>query len=218
MDAFDRNTRSATVRIIAGLGNPGPEYENNRHNAGFMIIDRAAQKLGIRFRSYGRLARVADGKRGEESYRLVKPMTWMNRSGRAVGDMAVRLLTDMSNLLVVSDDFNLPLGKLRFRSSGSAGGHNGLTSVIRALGTEDFPRMRFGIGLPDGAEETRDFVLSDFGRKAGGFGRKAGDFGREESESFERNLERAAEAGRFWIETGDLSLCMNRYNGDDYFQ
>jgi len=194
------NSVALKTRIVAGLGNPGPEYEKTRHNAGFMVLDRAAREMDLRFEPLGRLALIAEmGAGGGRGY-LLKPLTFMNRSGRAVGDLAGRILCDKADILVVSDDFNLPLGKLRFRERGSSGGHKGLASIIRSLGSEEFPRMRCGIGprRESVPEETRDYVLSRFFD--------------DETEEVERLVDRAADAVRLWIETGDLELCMNRFN------
>jgi PTH1 family peptidyl-tRNA hydrolase len=214
--ALNGNSAALKTRIVAGLGNPGPEYEKTRHNVGFMVLDRVARELSLRFEPLGRLALVAEMRTDALRGCLLKPLTFMNRSGRAVGDLAVRTLCGKADILVVSDDFNLPLGKLRFRARGSAGGHKGLASIIRSLGTEEFPRLRCGIGarpeagprteaalpleggLPAGDRNTHDFVLSSFLEA--------------EREELERVVGRAAEAIRLWIETSDLEQCMNRYN------
>jgi len=168
-----------------------------------MVVDRVARDEGVRFRPYGKLARLAELKSGPARGLLLKPMVYMNRSGRAVGDLAVRRMLDTDQILVVVDDFNLPFGKLRFRAGGSAGGHNGLASIIRTLGTDAFPRLRCGISSsrekdPFDEMAAPDFVLSDF---------VAG-----EAEDVARFIERAAAATRFWLETGDLEQCMNEYN------
>lgn len=151
--------------IIVGLGNPGSEYTGTRHNIGFDIVDRTAAKYGSRFRSGPGdylLAQIAV--EGRECL-LVKPLTYMNNSGLAVRDALERAGTTPEEIVVVSDDFHLPLGRLRLRLRGSAGGHNGLGSIIEELGTEDFPRLRCGIAgatLPAEKGGLRDYVLRPF--------------------------------------------------------
>lgn len=196
-----RNTPA--IRLVAGLGNPGARYDKTRHNVGFMVVDRVAREGGVRFRPYGKLARLAELKNRTGQAVLLKPMVYMNRSGRAVGDLAVRKRLETEQILVVVDDFNLPFGKLRFRAGGSAGGHNGLASIIRTLGTDSFPRLRCGIGFDPGSEESREVVAHDF---------VLSEFFPGEAESLDEFIERAAAATRLWIETGDVEQCMNRYN------
>jgi PTH1 family peptidyl-tRNA hydrolase len=185
-------------RLVVGLGNPGTGYRMNRHNAGFMALDALALDLGLKFEPYGRLALVGSGGLGEERFFLVKPLTYMNRSGRAVGDIMDRHDIPLARLFVVSDDFNLPLGRIRIRRQGSDGGHNGLKSILRTLGSGAFPRLRIGVGpLPRGMGVV-EYVLGDFGRD---------DLGR-----VQRILALASSALRLWLEKGDLELCMNRFN------
>jgi PTH1 family peptidyl-tRNA hydrolase len=145
------------------MGNPGREYENTRHNLGFAIVDRLAQRLGVRWRDGGSLYDIADTDR----IRLIKPKTFVNRSGLTAVDIVRRYDLTPTELFVISDDFHLPLGRLRLRPSGSAGGHRGLESIIAELGTIDFPRLRAGIGpLPEtsagDSDRIREFVLSPF--------------------------------------------------------
>jgi peptidyl-tRNA hydrolase, PTH1 family len=153
------------IGIVLGLGNPGPQYDGTRHNLGFDIIDRLVRRLGLSWRDGGSLYDIAAT--GNDRFRLVKPKTFVNRSGLAAVDMVRRFDITPPELFVISDDFHLPLGKLRIRSAGSAGGHKGLESIITELGADDFPRLRAGIGpLPadlagDGAR-IREFVLSSF--------------------------------------------------------
>jgi PTH1 family peptidyl-tRNA hydrolase len=148
--------------FLLGLGNPGSKYAGTRHNAGFMLIDRiAAGDSSLCWveepRYMSATARIAG-----VMVLLVKPTTYMNLSGGAVTDLMSRESLVASDLLVVCDDFNLPLGTIRLRRSGSAGGHNGLKSIIDALGTEVFPRLRLGVGPLPAGSDAADFVLSDF--------------------------------------------------------
>ena len=150
--------------MIAGLGNPGPVYERTRHNIGFMVVDELSRRLGISFeRGPGQYLQALKT-RGGVTFHLVKPVTFMNNSGEAVLEAADRHALVGDALLVVIDDFQLPLGVLRLRAGGSDGGHNGLRSVLSHFGTEDIPRLRCGIGkevMPP-AEERRNFVLAPF--------------------------------------------------------
>lgn len=131
----------APLRLVIGLGNPGPEYRETRHNVGFMIIDRLAAAAGTPLRKEGKgeVARTAD-------FLLCKPLSYMNVSGEVVGPLARFYKIEPAEMLVVLDDMALPLGKLRLRPGGSAGGHNGLKSIMSHLGTSDVPRLRIGIG------------------------------------------------------------------------
>jgi PTH1 family peptidyl-tRNA hydrolase len=184
--------------LVVGLGNPGAGYRFSRHNAGFMILDRLALDLDLLFAAYGTLGWVARGSMEGGVYHLLKPATFMNRSGRAVGDLMDRHEIPFDRVLVVSDDFQLPLGLIRFRRKGSAGGHKGLGSIIRTLGTDCFPRLRVGIGPVPSNEDVIRFVLADFEPK--------------ELSSYQKVLPRASEAVRCWLEKGDIDFCMNRYN------
>ncbi len=141
-----------SISLIVGLGNPGTEYERTRHNIGFMAVDRLAAdwsiSLGKEKRFYGIFGegRLATQSRHQGKIRLLKPTTYMNLSGQAVRSCADWFKCSPHNILVIYDDMDLPLGKLRLRPSGSAGGHNGMKSIISHLGTQDFPRLRLGIG------------------------------------------------------------------------
>lgn len=149
------------THLIVGLGNPGPEYIHTRHNIGFLVIDHLAadQKISLKIRKHQALYGL--GTIGDHSVLIVKPMTYMNRSGEAIAALARQYQITPSNILVISDDLSLQLGKIRLRAKGSAGGHNGHKSIIQSLKTELYPRLRIGIGKPDG-EDVADFVLSDF--------------------------------------------------------
>lgn len=181
--------------LLAGLGNPGTRYRFTRHNIGFMALDRLAGDLELAFEAHGRQSVFCRTGSGGV---FCKPLTYMNRSGLAVGEMRDRYEVPMANVFLVSDDYQLPLGKMRVRRKGSAGGHNGLKSVIRSLGTDQFPRLRLGIGPRPRGASTVEYVLSEFGE--------------QELETLHDVVRRAAEAGRLWLETGNIDLCMNRFN------
>jgi len=149
-------------RIIVGLGNPGREYANNRHNAGFMVVDRLASQHNLKFSRMMNKAIVALGEIAGHKVLLVKPQTFMNLSGESVGPIAKYYKADLSDVLVIYDELDLPLGQLRMRPKGSAGGHNGMKSIIAWLGSDAFPRLRVGIGRPPGRLNPRDYVLEDF--------------------------------------------------------
>jgi PTH1 family peptidyl-tRNA hydrolase len=149
-------------RIIVGLGNPGREYANNRHNAGFMVVDRLASQHNLKFSRMMNKAIVALGEIAGHKVLLVKPQTFMNLSGESVGPIAKYYKADLSDVLVIYDELDLPLGQLRMRPKGSAGGHNGMKSIIARLGSDAFPRLRVGIGRPPGRLNPKDYVLEDF--------------------------------------------------------
>ena len=184
--------------LIVFLGNPGKEYENTRHNAGFLAADAMEKRLGVKinklkFRSLTALCRV-----GEEGVLLMKPQTYMNLSGQAVGEAARFYKIPSGKIIVLSDETALPLGRVRVRRSGSAGGHNGLKDIIAALGSEDFPRIRLGVGgKPHEDYDMRDWVLSRFTGK--------------DAETIADAASRAAEAALCYIEKGP-DEAMNRYN------
>ncbi|MBI4081950.1 MAG: aminoacyl-tRNA hydrolase [Candidatus Lambdaproteobacteria bacterium] len=134
--------------LVVGLGNPGREYERSRHNLGFMVLDRLAQRYGVESWSRKANALVARGMAGGKAFLLAKPQTYMNLSGRAVAALLGFYKIDPAECLVVVDDLDLPLGKVRARSQGSDGGHKGLRSIIETLGTSAFKRIRIGIGRP----------------------------------------------------------------------
>lgn len=150
------------MRVIAGLGNPGKEYEGSRHNVGFLVVAGLADGCGIQL-SAGRGDFMSGvGQVAGTRVRFVMPLTYMNGSGRAVEQVLEEMGATPDEVLVICDDVNLPLGQLRFRRSGSAGGHNGLSSVIERLSTEGFARLRLGVGRPPDGDEMMDFVLDRF--------------------------------------------------------
>ncbi|HEY2123183.1 MAG TPA: aminoacyl-tRNA hydrolase [Chthoniobacterales bacterium] len=181
------------LRLVTGLGNPGPQYTGTRHNIGFMVIDFLAGKHGVTL-SKSAAWNSELGKWGD--ILLVKPLSYMNRSGEAIGRFANYFKIHPEEVLVVVDDVALPLGRLRLRASGSDGGHNGLKSMILQLG-ETFMRLRVGIGASNGSEELVDHVLSEFNRS--------------EIVEIEKAIERAAEAIEHVAGKGIVSA-MNNYN------
>jgi PTH1 family peptidyl-tRNA hydrolase len=149
------------VKIVVGLGNPGRQYEETRHNVGWMVLDRLADRAGLSGRVKARDASaIVRGRYRDLDLVLVKPMTYMNLSGEAVRKVLARERAPLEDLLIVVDDFALPLGRIRMREEGSAGGHNGLRSVIGEMGTQGFARLRVGIGDP--GRRGKDHVLSRF--------------------------------------------------------
>jgi PTH1 family peptidyl-tRNA hydrolase len=185
------------MKIVVGLGNPGPPYVGTRHNVGFVVIDRLAEGPGAsrfqkRFQS-----QVAEVMEGSEKLLLLKPDTFMNKSGQAVRAAIDFYQTPLSELLIVCDDFNLPLGKLRVRSGGTHGGHNGLRDIQNHLGTTDYGRLRIGIGSP-GEGEAVNHAL--------------GRFRPVERPVIEEAIGRSVQAVVLWATRG-VAECMNQYNG-----
>jgi PTH1 family peptidyl-tRNA hydrolase len=148
--------------IFIGLGNPGREYRGNRHNIGFSVVNLLAQELGIKMLRFHSKSVVGTGSYQNRPVILAKPQTFMNLSGQAVGGLVKFYKAPLENILIVHDDLDLPLGTLRLRPGGGAGGHNGLTSIIQQLKTQEFPRLRIGIGRPPGQMDAADYVLQDF--------------------------------------------------------
>jgi PTH1 family peptidyl-tRNA hydrolase len=183
--------------LVAGLGNPGRQYENNRHNVGFMTLNRLAVKLGESFSKVESKALIAKCSYQGQRLILAKPQTYMNLSGKAIGSLMRYYKVPLTSLLVVYDDVDLPLGTLRIRPGGGSAGQKGMQSIVDQLGTEDFPRFRIGIGRPPGRMEAADYVLQDFDR--------------QEIEILNQVLDTAAEAILTFI-TGGLDKAMNLYN------
>ena len=148
------------TRLVIGLGNPGPRYANTRHNAGFLVIDELARRLGAPESRKRFKGEVSEARRGNDRFILVQPQTFMNESGQTVRETVQWYKPDLSQVLIVVDDLDIPFGELRLRQRGSAGGHNGLKSIISTLGTQDFARFRVGIGRSKNA--TVAHVLSRF--------------------------------------------------------
>jgi len=186
------------MRLIVGLGNPGERYRRTRHNVGFMVLDALAARAGAKRGREESGAWVASGELGAESVLLVKPLSFMNRSGGPVLGLLRTYGTEPRDVVVVLDDVALPLGELRLRERGGHGGHNGLRSVIDVLGTEEFPRLRIGIRKEDGTDELADYVLSEFPK--------------EDVLVVQEMVGYAADAVECLIREG-VPAAMNRFNG-----
>jgi PTH1 family peptidyl-tRNA hydrolase len=185
------------VKLIVGLGNPGRPYHATRHNIGFTVADEVARRLDADFEHGRANALTAKVGMGVSAVLLVKPLTMMNLSGEAVGGLAHFFKIDSADILVVADEVNLPLGRLRLRSSGSAGGHNGFRSIIAHLGSEMFPRLRVGVGRGDPRRDLADHVLARFDP--------------EEADEVKRAVTRAADAVETFLAEG-IEAAMNRFN------
>ena len=182
------------IRIVVGLGNPGPRYSATRHNIGFMVADRLLEEHGGSWRS-GSFCETAKVRLDTDGIILLKPQTYMNRSGDAVSALRRQETFGPGQVLVVCDDFTLPFSRIRLRRGGSDGGHNGLASVLGALGTEAVPRLRVGIGPVTDGDDV-DFVLTEF----------------ERNEPVAALVDRACDAVTCCIDDG-VDAAMNRFNG-----
>ena len=189
------------MKLIVGLGNPGAEYARSRHNVGWMIADAFAAKFRIDINKHEKEALTGTGRVGGGAVMVTKPLTYMNRSGEAVKLLTNAYLESPEDLMVVYDEIDLPLGKLRLRERGSPGTHNGMRSVVESLATESFPRLRFGVRGANYAEDgrLRDYVLDDF----------------EDNELpvVHRTIERAVDALVLFAR-GELKRAMNKFNRD----
>lgn len=197
MGAGPVQAHSHAPYLIAGLGNPGRRYRHNRHNVGFMLVDRLAERLDLAFSRVESKALVAKGHYEGREVLLAKPQTYMNLSGQAISALIRSYQPPLSNVLIAYDDVDLPFGSLRLRPSGGSGGHKGMSSILERLGTEDIPRLRIGIGRPPGHMEAADYVLQDFSRG--------------EAQDLALILERASEAVLTFITDG-LIAAMNQFN------
>ncbi len=185
------------MHLIVGLGNPGEEYTQTRHNMGFWVVDELARRWSLDFKKAKFSSLAAVGERDGTKVCLVKPQTFMNLSGEAVSKAAGFYKVDLSQVLVVYDELDLPLGKIRFASEGSSGGHNGIKSIIEQLATKEFPRLRCGIGRPAGRRSVTDHVLSTFES--------------DEKKVATELANTAADAVEFFLIHG-LKQSMNQYN------
>jgi PTH1 family peptidyl-tRNA hydrolase len=201
------------MRIVVGLGNPGNEFVGTRHNVGWEVLDELARRLGWigKTEEFNRKARsrfeglTLDGMApgsggGTEKLLLLKPTTYMNDSGRSVQPAMAFFQCSPAEIMVVLDDLALPAGRLRIRKGGSSGGHNGLKDIERALGSDQYPRLRLGIDAPPPRVPGRDYVL--------------GRFSSDQRKAIEPALERSASAILTWIELG-IDAAMNKYNGEE---
>jgi PTH1 family peptidyl-tRNA hydrolase len=184
--------------IIVGLGNPGPRYHHNRHNVGFMIVDALADAANIPIRRVEFRALIGKGEFLDERLILAKPQTFMNNSGQAVGALVRFYKIPLNQLLVVHDDLDLPYGTLRLRPQGGAGGQRGMGSIMAKLNTQDFARLRVGIGRPPGRMDPSDYVLHDFDPP--------------EEEMLPELLSSAVNAIRMFLQDG-IERAMNKFNG-----
>lgn len=149
------------MKVVVGLGNPGPEYDGTRHNVGWWVLDRIAYEWDLPLFEREGKSMLTEGRRGDTRFRLLKPLTFMNRSGQALSSLAALPgFVPVEDLLVVVDDAALEVGRVRFRPRGSDGGHNGLRSVSQALGTDAYSRLRVGVGIPPQGADLAAWVLS----------------------------------------------------------
>lgn len=148
--------------LVVGLGNPGPQYAGNRHNAGFMVVDELAARLGARFKVHKARAEVVEGRVAGAPAVLAKPLSYMNLSGGPVKALAAFYKVEPERIIVIHDELDIPYGALRAKLGGGDNGHNGLKSITKALETRDYLRIRFGIGRPPGRMDPADYVLRDF--------------------------------------------------------
>jgi PTH1 family peptidyl-tRNA hydrolase len=193
----DRLFSANQMFLIVGLGNPGRQYKNNRHNVGFMFIDSLTSHLNTTINRMESKALIAKSDYLNQRLIIAKPQTFMNLSGQAVGSLARFYKVPLENLLVAYDDIDLPFGSLRLRSDGGSGGHNGMKSIIERLGQSNFPRLRIGVSRPPGSMEAADYVLQDFTVK--------------EKEELAWLLDRAVDAALCYISQG-IDQAMNQYN------
>lgn len=184
--------------IIVGLGNPGKKFEHTRHNAGFDAIDRLADKHGIKIDKLKHKALIGEGRINSEKVILVKPQTYMNLSGESIVSVCQFFKPEYDHLIVMYDDIDLDVGKLRIRKKGSAGSHNGMKSIIKSISTQEFPRIRIGVSKPAEGWDLADFVLSKLSK--------------EDSKAFDESLDRAVLTVEEIISSG-IEPAMNKYNG-----
>jgi PTH1 family peptidyl-tRNA hydrolase len=185
------------MKVIVGLGNPGFGYRRTRHNIGYMVVNALAEARGIRIRRGRYQCMWGEGEVRKERVTLVRPITFMNSSGVCVAGVVNQLDCPLSDLLVICDDVNLDLGKIRLRRAGSAGGHNGLMSIIKHIHSEEFPRLRIGVGQPPEGLDMMSYVL--------------GAFRRGEWPVVNETIERSVQAVETWVCHG-VEEAMNRFN------
>ncbi|MEV4537419.1 aminoacyl-tRNA hydrolase [Asanoa sp. NPDC049518] len=187
--------------LVVGLGNPGKEYAKNRHNVGFMVVDLIAERIGAKFGRHRRaVADVAEGRLGFGGPRLVlvKPLTYMNLSGGPAVALAQFYKVPPEQIIAVHDELDIPYGQIRAKIGGGEGGHNGLRSMSKSLGTKDYARVRFGIGRPPGRQDPADYVLNDFSAT--------------ERKELEFLVDRAADVAEA-VSSKGVEWAQNAYNG-----
>ena len=184
------------MKLIIGLGNPGKEYDKTRHNAGFDVIDLLAKKLNVNISQKKFNAMIGDCVLNGEKVVLIKPQTFMNKSGQSVIQAQTFYKVPIKDILVIHDDLDLPVGKIRIRSKGSSGGQNGMKDIINHLNTQEFSRIRVGIG-----HETKNNVIDYVLKKVS----------KAERPAYDESLLKACEAAKFFI-NNEIDLVMNRYN------
>ncbi|EGL81862.1 Peptidyl-tRNA hydrolase [Caldalkalibacillus thermarum TA2.A1] len=185
------------MKIIVGLGNPGPKYAQTRHNIGFLTVDRLAEKLGISINQEKWRSLVGETSVSGEKVLLLKPLTYMNRSGEAVIEVVRFFQCPVEDVLVIYDDLDLPFGTMRLRLKGGHGGHNGVRSLIDHLGSQTFKRIRMGIGRPENGDVVH-YVLNPFHP--------------QERQQLAEFIDRGASAAEAYLDTDDFTQVMNRYN------
>jgi len=183
--------------LVVGLGNPGPSYVGNRHNAGFLVLDLLAERAGGRFRAHKGRADTVEGRLAGRRVVLVKPKCYMNESGGPVASLRSFFKVPLERVVVVHDELDLPYGAVRLKRGGGDNGHNGLRSVTSALGSRDYLRVRFGIGRPPGRQDPADFVLKDFSAA--------------ERKELPFHVDRAADAAQALL-TGSLEQAQNAFH------
>jgi PTH1 family peptidyl-tRNA hydrolase len=196
------------LKIVAGLGNPGPQYALARHNVGFLVVDALADAHGVRFGPRKFDAETARGRIAGEDVLLAKPLTFMNLSGRSLAPLAAFYKVAPADLLVVHDDLDLPFGRLQLRERGGDGGHNGVRSIIAELGTREFKRLRVGIGRPRLPEEAPEAAAR---RRGAVVDHVLSAFAPEDAPALEGVIARACEAIESVLRDG-IARAMNRYN------
>ncbi len=193
------------MKLIVGLGNPGQAYATNRHNVGFLCLNYLAKTHAIKFDQKSGHARIGAGQAASETVILAKPQTFMNESGRSVSQLVKKSDIDLNDLIIVHDDLDLPLGKIRIRPNGSSAGHKGIASIIEALGSEDFIRIRIGIGRPAPAEDSIETNQAEVVEHV------LGDFTPEEKQVMAQVIPQVSEAILCLLAEG-VTAAMNRYN------
>ena len=184
--------------LVIGLGNPGRDYEMTRHNIGFLVVDRLAKRWGVEITKYKFKALIGEYRKPQVKVVLIKPQTFMNLSGNAVRSLVQFYKPVSEQVLVIFDDLDLPFGSIRIRKSGGSSGQKGMKSIIEQLGTEEFPRIRVGIGRPPGKMDSVDFILDKFRNS--------------ESSDLDFILERCSDAVECFLKDG-IEAAMNRFNG-----